>query len=40
MLAPRSQNALAKNNNPIVRGIVKVPGSSEFYIRDLVEIAL
>ena len=40
MLAPRSHNFLAKCNNPIVHGIVKVPGSSFFCIKDLVAIVL
>ena len=33
MLAPRSHNASAKRNNPMVHGLVKAPGSSFFCTR-------
>ncbi|XP_069144546.1 uncharacterized protein [Solanum lycopersicum] len=39
MLVPRSHNAFAKCNDPIVQGIVNAPGSSLFCTRDLVAIA-
>lgn len=40
ILAPRSHNVSAKFNNPMVQELAKAPGSSFFFKRDLVVIAL